>query len=55
MRRSSIFGLACDVTDPAQLQKLWDLSIERFGKVDIWVNNAGWSGEQGLVWEASRR
>ena len=46
-----VFGSACDVTDPSQLQKLWDLSIERFGKVDIWVNNAGWSGEQGLVWE----
>ncbi len=46
-----VFGAACDVTDPDQLQTLWDKSVERFGKVDIWVNNAGWSGEQGMVWE----
>ena len=31
----------CDVTDVAQLQKLWDVSKERFGNVDIWMNNAG--------------
>ena len=46
-----VFCAACDVTNPSNLQALWDKSIERFGKVDIWVNNAGWSGEQGLVWE----
>jgi NAD(P)-dependent dehydrogenase (short-subunit alcohol dehydrogenase family) len=46
-----VFGLACDVTVPAQVQALWDRSVERFGKVDIWVNNAGWSGEPGMVWE----
>jgi NAD(P)-dependent dehydrogenase (short-subunit alcohol dehydrogenase family) len=40
-----VFGTACDVTDPSQLQALWDKSIEIFRKVDIWVNNAGWSGE----------
>ena len=47
----SVLGMACDVTNPAQVQALWDKSVERFGKVDIWVNNAGWSGEQGMVWE----
>ena len=46
-----VFGAACDVTNPSHLQALWDKSIDRFGKVDIWVNNAGWSGEQGLIWE----
>ena len=46
-----IFGTTCDVTDPAQVQALWNRSVERFGKVYIWVNNAGWSGEQGMVWE----
>lgn len=46
-----VFGAACDVTNPPHLQALWDKSIDKFGKVDIWVNNAGWSGEQGLIWE----
>ena len=46
-----IFGLACDVTIPDQVQALWDRASEYFGKVDIWINNAGTSGEQGLAWE----
>jgi NAD(P)-dependent dehydrogenase (short-subunit alcohol dehydrogenase family) len=46
-----IFGSACDVTDPIQVQKLWDESVQAFGKVDIWVNNAGVSGEPGKLWE----
>ena len=32
---------------------LWDQSVERFGKVDIWINNAGLSGDRELVWELS--
>lgn len=46
-----LLGLVCDVTDPIQVQKLWDESVHTFGKVDIWINNAGVSGEQGLLWE----
>ena len=47
----NVFGMSCDVTIPAQVQALWDRSVEQFGKIDIWINNAGTSGEQGLVWE----
>lgn len=46
-----VFGLACDVTLPAQATALWEESAARFGGVDIWVNNAGYSGEMGMVWE----
>lgn len=38
---SHIFGQACDVSDFSQVQNLWDASKSRFGKVDIWINNAG--------------
>jgi len=48
-----VFGWACDVTIPEQVQALWDRSVEQYGKVDIWINNAGTSGERGLVWELS--
>ena len=34
-------GVACEITDNAQLQNLWDRAAEAFGQVDIWVNNAG--------------
>jgi NAD(P)-dependent dehydrogenase (short-subunit alcohol dehydrogenase family) len=46
-----VFGSACDVTDPIQVHRLWDESVQTFGKVDIWINNAGVSGEQGMLWE----
>lgn len=35
------FGYACDVSNYEQIQGLWDAAIERFGKVDYWINNAG--------------
>jgi len=39
-------GVACEVTDYAQVQSLWDKSIAAFGKVDIWINNAGMSNSR---------
>lgn len=34
-------GHACDVREFAALEGLWKSSVDRFGKVDIWINNAG--------------
>lgn len=49
---------AADITDPAAVQGLLDAARERFGRIDVWVNNAGadiltgagaaWSDEQKL-------
>jgi NAD(P)-dependent dehydrogenase (short-subunit alcohol dehydrogenase family) len=36
-----ILGYPCDVSDYGQVKTLWEMSINRFGQVDIWVNNAG--------------
>jgi NAD(P)-dependent dehydrogenase (short-subunit alcohol dehydrogenase family) len=48
-----IHGWPCEVTDFAQVQALWDAAMDRFGKVDIWINNAGIGHRQGPVWEES--
>jgi glucose 1-dehydrogenase len=40
-------GLATDVTDLAQMQTLGAAAIKEFGRLDIWVNNAGYSGPYG--------
>jgi NAD(P)-dependent dehydrogenase (short-subunit alcohol dehydrogenase family) len=48
-----VFGAACDVTDPSQVQSLWNKAKDRFGRIDIWINNAGYSGDEGLVWQLS--
>lgn len=34
-------GVACEITDSDQLQNLWDTAIQSFGRVDVWINNAG--------------
>ena len=48
-----ILGVNCDVRDFDQVQLLWNESVSRFGRVDIWINNAGLSGPQNLLWEQS--
>jgi short-subunit dehydrogenase len=34
-------GVVCDVCDRAQVDRLAEASINRFGRIDTWVNNAG--------------
>ena len=41
----------CDVTDLALVQGLWDAAVKAFGKVDIWMNNAGIANTTRLFWE----
>ena len=36
-----VAGFGCDVTDTAQVEALLDATLERFGRVDVMVNNAG--------------
>ncbi len=40
-RGAEVASLACDVADASQCDALVRQSIERFGRIDIWVNNAG--------------
>jgi NAD(P)-dependent dehydrogenase (short-subunit alcohol dehydrogenase family) len=35
------FGIRCDVTDLAELEQLRDACLERFGRVDLVMNNVG--------------
>ena len=51
--RHRICGAACDITDPADLQRLWDHAAGAFGGIDVWINNAGMSIERKPLWEQS--
>ncbi len=42
-------SVACDVGDPAQVARLVARAIERFGRIDIMINNAGVAAEAGMV------
>jgi NAD(P)-dependent dehydrogenase (short-subunit alcohol dehydrogenase family) len=38
---SDVVATACDVTDPAAVDRLTDEVVARFGRIDVWINNAG--------------
>jgi len=45
---AAVVAIACDVSDAAQLASLVDATVERFGGIDIVVNNAGVAGPSPL-------
>ena len=49
--RKNILAQACDVSDYLAVQALWDAASKHFGKVDIWVNNAGQGQAVQNLWE----
>lgn len=46
-----IAGFASDVRRYEDVQALWDFTTDRFGQIDIWINNAGYSGPQEVIWK----
>ena len=44
-------GQVCDVTVLDQVQALWDGAVQRFRRVDVWINNAGTSTPLAPLWE----
>ncbi len=45
----------CNVQDKGNLQKLWDLSVGKWGEIDIWINNAGQNVPHKYVWETEAK
>ena len=46
-----VVGVPCDVSDYDQVQALWDAAKNRFGEIDIWINNAGIGNLLTPFWE----
>jgi 3-oxoacyl-[acyl-carrier protein] reductase len=44
-----VHAIACDVTSEAQVGGLYDGTLERFGRIDVAVHNAGLGGTASLV------
>ena len=40
-RKENYAAFICDVTDEQDLKDLWESASRTFGRIDIWVNNAG--------------
>jgi NAD(P)-dependent dehydrogenase (short-subunit alcohol dehydrogenase family) len=50
---AQVYGFPCDVTDYIQVQKLWENAKSHFGRIDIWINNAGIATPMMKFWELS--
>ncbi|GAA4917641.1 NAD(P)-dependent dehydrogenase (short-subunit alcohol dehydrogenase family) [Nonomuraea thailandensis] len=53
VRAAEVAGVSArvaDVTDRGQLQELWDSAAGAYGRVDVWINNAGVSHAREPAW-----
>lgn len=48
---ANVAGCLCDVTRPADHDALLAFALETFGRISIWVNNAGLAHPTANVWE----
>jgi NAD(P)-dependent dehydrogenase (short-subunit alcohol dehydrogenase family) len=46
-----VYGYPCDVTEVDQIQALWDAAKDHFGRIDVWINNAGVGHPINDVWD----
>ena len=44
-------GFPCDMRDYHRVESLWSYGRERFGEIDIWINNAGIGQSQTDFWD----
>jgi len=49
--QARVLAHACDVSDYAQVQGLWDATVARFGNIDIWINNAARATAEVDFWQ----
>jgi len=49
--RSDVDFFVCDVTKTNDISKLIDYVNEKFGSIDIWINNAGVNQPEKAIWE----
>ena len=52
--KSRILAYLCEVSHYDEVQGLWNAATEKFGQVDIWINNAGAGHPQINIWDYTR-
>ncbi len=48
---SKIIYIICNVTNREEIEKLWAVCKEKWGKIDYWINNAGRNAPHELLYE----
>ncbi|MGR6920629.1 SDR family oxidoreductase [[Actinomadura] parvosata] len=45
-----VTGMVADVADRDRLQEVWELAVATYGRVDVWINNAGVTHARTPAW-----
>ena len=48
-------GVSADISTSEGTTQLYDEAVRHFGRVDIWINNAGIANERRNTWELDHR
>jgi NAD(P)-dependent dehydrogenase (short-subunit alcohol dehydrogenase family) len=51
----ALAGLVCDVRKETQVYSLARQVVRRFGRIDVWINNAGYSASAGMILDTPPR
>lgn len=46
--------ISCNVQHKSDLQMLWDSSKQKWGKIDVWINNAGQNAPNEFLYETEK-
>ncbi|MET7399302.1 SDR family oxidoreductase [Dactylosporangium sp. NPDC005572] len=49
--RERLLAVRADVTDRDDVRRVWDEAVNAFGKVDVWINNAGVTTARRPLWD----
>jgi NADP-dependent 3-hydroxy acid dehydrogenase YdfG len=44
-----VAGQVCDVREEAEVYALARFALQKYGQIDVWINNAGYSAGSGVV------
>ncbi|MDA3911882.1 MAG: SDR family NAD(P)-dependent oxidoreductase [Bacteroidales bacterium] len=50
----NLFSQNCNVTKYEEVENLWNAAFQKFGQIDIWVNNAGVGQANKYFWEMQK-
>ena len=48
-----VASVLCDVRNRGDLQNLWDVIFKKWGRIDLWINNAGVAQKAEKIWHSS--
>ncbi len=53
--KSQYVYIPCNVQEKSELQELWDASVQKWGKIDIWINNAGQNAPHAFSYDTEEK